>query len=182
MLKQIKYILAILFIMAVSLSCQKEDNIEGDIIKPFAYTLSNSNKYSKYDADIIAFFNGFTKTNNRQSLCIFDYGHFGCLVINSMDELREALICLSVEPPEIDFNRYTLLIGCCTTPLPAHFLARQTISVTPDKLILTITTGLPKADIYIPGGGRLFFWGLYPKFPDKDVEINLILKKESTKW
>ena len=167
--------------MAVCVSCQKEDNIEGDTIKPFAYTLSNSNKYSKQDAGIVDFFNEFAKPNNRQYLCIFNhsgnYAYLGCLVINSMDELREALLCLSVEPPEIDFSRYTLLIGSCSIPVSAHFLARQNLAVTPDKLVLTIATGLPKADFFFADGGSLFFWGLYPKLSDKDVEVNLILKK-----
>ena len=177
MLKQSKYILAILFAMAVCVSCQKDDNADGDTIKPFAYTLSNSNKYSKQDAGIVDFFNGFTKP---MILRIFnyssDYGYFDCLVINSMDELRETLLCLSVEPPEIDFSRYTLLMGCFPTPTPSHFLAKQNLSVTPDKLVLTLATDF-RGDIHFFAEDYVYFWGLYPKLPDKDVELNLILKK-----
>ena len=163
--------------MAGCLSCQQDD-----IIEPFISPLWDNNDatLSEQDANILAFFEeqvpwsyGFLTP-----LCIFGDNpplDNQCMVINSMDELREVFLCLSIELPEIDFNKHTLIIGRISVSTAEYSVAKQDITIKPDKLILRITADGTHA--YMMVGSQLNYWGLYPKLPDKPLVTNITITK-----
>ena len=166
--------------MVGCLSCKQDQ--DDNIIKPYL-SIPVSNNYvlrSEQDANIVAFFKEHIQSFSIiKHLCIFDHGvddYHCCLVINSMDEFREALLCLSVELPEIDFSKYTLIIGDQTLP-DSRSISKQDITIMPDKLVLNIEAIVPygQSVMFLPS--IRIYWGIYPKLPDKDIEINLILNK-----
>ena len=94
-----------------------------------------------------------------------------CLVIDSMDEFR-AVAPAGVELPEIDFDNYTLIIGCMCAGEPSYDFVSQKIHVESDRMILIVeyryNDGIALAvEVFYT------FWGLYPKLPEGEVELDL---------
>lgn len=87
--------------------------------------------------------------------------------INSKEELK-AVVPSSVELPEIDFEKYTLVIGRYMSTGGA-FIESQSIDTEPDIMELNLTFGLKP-------GVAMMFWrdycGLYPKLPQKPIVLN----------
>ena len=93
-------------------------------------------------------------------------------VINSRQELADAYLG-EEELPEINFNKYTLIIGQQIMPYHGFYVVKKELSVNDKGLILTLYTRndnelLPNAD------QNLYFWGLYPKQSQKMISVNVI--------
>ena len=99
-------------------------------------------------------------------------GNADIIIINSMDEFKAA-VPVSVGIPLIDFDRYTLVLGQIIKGDPGYSFERQWAQVETDQVILNV-----KYKQYIgatPAVVTWFgFWGIYPKFPDLPVILNMM--------
>ena len=97
-----------------------------------------------------------------------------CYLINSNTEL-EQLYSGDKELPEIDFDKYTLLIGWVLEPC-GYIVEKQTIDVADEAIVVTLTE---KRDVDA-GSGVIaamydyYFWKLCDKLPNKKVVIKKI--------
>ena len=89
-----------------------------------------------------------------------------CHVINNMKEF-EAITNVSTVLPEIDFEKYTLIIGHIEKGYASYTFEKQEIYIDPDKVTLVVTlrkfSGNGEPYIYHPEDTYYDFWGLYEK-------------------
>lgn len=102
-----------------------------------------------------------------------DYRESECFLINSMEEF-EAIAPPSVDLPEIDFGKYTLLIGQCRMGDPGYTLEKQAVDIQPDGMRWNL------AFLQLPGASptvvtTFYFWGLYAKLPGNTLIANIII-------
>lgn len=102
-----------------------------------------------------------------------DWGESECFLINSMEEF-EAIAPPSVDLPEIDFGKYTLLIGQCIMGDPGYTLEKQAVDIQPDgmrwNLAFSQLSGVnPCVET------TFYFWGLYAKLPGNTLTANIII-------
>ncbi len=126
--------------------------------------------------DVSAFFEKYLPVSNYSRPPVeFSFGDNAgqtvCLMINSTDEF-EAVAPPSAELPTINFEKYTLIIGCHEMGDPGYRLEQQSADVESDVMKLNLT--------YRPleGGSpgiivTFYYWGLYPKLPQKPITVNV---------
>ncbi len=103
--------------------------------------------------------------------CFFtEYSGVNLLIINSFDELRAHMLA-SIEPPAIDFDKYTLIIGRTMVTAPGCYVADQNIIVDSENLKLNLIVEQP--EIWDAITALQFHWGLYPKLPEMPIEVNV---------
>lgn len=95
-------------------------------------------------------------------------------LINSVEEF-EAIYSCDNELPEIDFTQYSIIIGQKKMPNSYYFVVEQNIEET-EVLGLNIFVQLP-SDGYWPAFSQMYYWGVYPKLPNKKININIVNKK-----
>jgi hypothetical protein len=95
-----------------------------------------------------------------------------CLTINSLNELK-AILPPSAELPEIDFDKYTLIIGQHIVGGTGHTLNLQNINIEPDKTTINLVVKKPEAMYTIMS--PLYYWGVYPKFSGINIVVNITL-------
>ena len=107
-----------------------------------------------------------------------DYSHsntsfnFGeeteCFVINDVDDFK-AVAPESVTLPEIDFDKYTLIIGQVVMGNPGYRFVSQSIHADTLKVVYKNLGGASPARMT-----SFYFWGLYDKL-QKDVYIEVCI-------
>ena len=107
-----------------------------------------------------------------------DYSHsntsfnFGeeteCFVINDVDDFK-AVVPESVTLPEIDFDKYTLIIGQVVMGNPGYLFVSQSIHSDTLKVVYKNLGGASPAVIT-----SYYFWGLYDKLP-KAVTLDVCI-------
>ncbi len=94
-----------------------------------------------------------------------------CFLINSKSEFK-AVIADGVQVPDIDFKRYSLIIGQCVLGDPGYTLREQVIDLESDEMVLQLE--YIKVDGVVPCViTNFYFWGLYPKLPDLPLEVEM---------
>jgi hypothetical protein len=124
--------------------------------------------------EIAAFFDKYlpSVSGSAESECFFvDEDRSKCLIVNSASELK-AIIYSSVEPPTIDFDKYTLIIGQQVMPTTSFSVLKQNLNIGTNKITLDLTVKIPESSY--PAFSRLYYWGLYPKFSGNTIDINVI--------
>ena len=99
-----------------------------------------------------------------------------CKVINSGEELQTIYSGDKVLP-EIDFQRYTLVMGQTIMPAHGYRLVKQ-------ELITNALDFSPVLNLYVnniyeykPAAiAPLYFWGIYPKMDISYIKINVIMQ------
>lgn len=91
-----------------------------------------------------------------------------CYLVNSQAAFEE-LYTGDEELPEINFNEQSLLIGMVMKPA-GYSLEYQYIYVTDDSIVVTLSMKKLKG-AFIAAIVPYYFWGLYEKLPQKNVEI-----------
>ena len=89
-------------------------------------------------------------------------------IVNNYADLK-ALYSGSRELPDIDFDKYTLIIGVTALPTSSHSLTfkRQELVRTDVGLVNTIYFEADR-DLFYPAiVGYWYYWGLYPKMDDR---------------
>ena len=97
-------------------------------------------------------------------------------IVNSIIELQQ-LCYTPVELPQIDFSKYTLVIGWKKVPNKGYQIATQKLLVSSPSAKLYIETK-PLGDHY-PAESRMFFWGFYPKTDIKEAKVHVKLNHQN---
>ena len=177
-MKKSMYTFGILALMMVGTACNNSDNGDPqgnefpDGIQPVVLA-------DELGDELTAFFKEYLPESSSSVPPIeFNFGenidqHITvCLLINSMDEFK-AIAPPVAELPSIDFEKYTLIIGQHELGNPGYRLEKQSMDTEPDEMKLSL--------LYQSlGGGNsatmttFYYWGLYPKLPQKPVIVNVI--------
>ena len=94
-----------------------------------------------------------------------------CLVINSTDELLSKYTGIDTFP-DIDFNKYTLIVGQEMMSMSFYVIHRQELALIGDNLILNLY--IPKKEGGYCAIQHLFYWGLYPKIHASKITVKII--------
>ena len=102
-----------------------------------------------------------------------EFGESECFLINSKSEFK-AVVTDGVEVPlpDIDFKKYSLIIGKCTLGDPGYVLDEQAVHTEGDHMKLQLQ--YRRLDGFFPCVVTdFYFWGLYQKLPDLPLEVDL---------
>ena len=100
---------------------------------------------------------------------IFNFGEeTECFVINDVDDFK-AVAPESVTLPEIDFDKYTLIIGQVVMGSPGYRFVSQSIHTDTLKVVYKNLGGASPAVMT-----SYYFWGLYDKLP-KAVTLDVCI-------
>ena len=98
-------------------------------------------------------------------------GESECFVVNSEEEFR-AIVKETVELPDIDFAKYSLIVGQYVFEEPRYSLESQAVETGTDVLTLNLVyrvlDGAAPAAI-----APYYFWGIYDKLPEYEVNVNI---------
>ena len=94
-----------------------------------------------------------------------------CFLINSVEEFR-AIAPEPIELPDIDFAKYSLIVGQHVFEEPRYSLESQAVETGTDALTLNLVysefRGIAPAMV-----APYYFWGLYDKLPEYEVNVNI---------
>lgn len=95
-----------------------------------------------------------------------------CCLINSSVELQ-CLYAGDKKLPEIDFDKYMLLIGKKLVPA-GYAEEERTIKVKDDSIVVTLIlkSTLSEGEGAVAAMIPYYFWGLHDKLPEKEVACN----------
>ena len=106
----------------------------------------------------------------------FNFSHIDCyetecFLINTVDGLRE-IVPEPIELPDIDFAKYSLIVGQYVFEEPRYSLESQAVETGTDALTLNLVysefCGIAPAMV-----APYYFWGLYDKLPEYEVNVNI---------
>jgi hypothetical protein len=122
------------------------------------------------------FFDKYLPPMSARSECFFvDDNDSKCLAINSLEELKAIMHSPVGELPEIDFDKYTLLIGQQLMSSISYSLLSHSIDVGSEQIALTLTVKDPGA--YWSALGMMYYWGVHPKLPEIPIEVDIVYQK-----
>ena len=116
-------------------------------------------------------FHGFVLGENAYTSC-----HF---FVNSPDELQ-SLYVGEKELPDIDFSKYTLLMGQEFEGNTGYCANELKLKSKGGKYLLEIYTEVP--DLQYHAYGAMAYWGIYPKLKTKDLEVKVIVNNGKSEW
>ena len=160
--KMILFTVTALFLMIGGMGCEREK--EHEVIVPD----------KNISTHVYAFFENNLPTTSK-SVCFFisEEGDFS-YVINSKKELQAAYSCKE-ELPEIDFDRYSLVIGQKRMPNSYYAVSNQKIIVQTKTLELNIVAETLSEGVW-PSFSMMYYWGVYPKLPNLKLNVNIEIK------
>ncbi len=132
------------------------------------------------DSPVAAFFNAELR-ESRGAFFVDSIDSFGTAilkkesiscVVNSREELAD-LYMGNKELPEIDFDKYTLIIGQQIMPGLGYYIRKRKLVMEEDGLVLTLNARNDGEAIAL-ALQHLYFWGLYPKLPQDRITVNVI--------
>ena len=148
---------SVLFLLGVGMaacSSDEEGGNDNNIITPVA-NMSNEVK-NFFDEEVAN--NAFILENPN-----------GVVAVNSISELED--IYEGEKPfPDIDFSKYTLIIGEKTMPSGGYYVNRQELNIKLNTLNVYLKNDLDYRPQVLT---HLYFWGLYPKY-GKNISLNVI--------
>jgi len=95
-------------------------------------------------------------------------------LINSNQELTDIYEGEN-ELPEIDFDKYTLIIGHQAMPGLGFYLTKKELMVSNEALVLNLYTRNDR-EVIACAIQHLYFWGLYPKQSQKTVSVKCFME------
>ena len=129
-------------------------------------------------AMICSFFNEGLPIRKRSDSFFVDSDRDECYVINSLQELK-SIYCGDDELPELDFDKYTLVIGQKVNPDAFYPVLKQDLTFLDNKCLL---------NLYVPDFKELnttnvpfYYWALYPKFNTEGINVGFIREEGSVK-
>ena len=94
-------------------------------------------------------------------------------VINSQQELADIYVGKK-KLPEIDFDKYTLIIGQQIMPYCGFYVAKKELLADDSGLILNLYARNDRESLPC-ASQNLYFWGLYPKLSQKTITVNAFI-------
>lgn len=142
------------------LSCNKSDQRDEGIMPVTA------------SEDVVNFFNEHLPARSEQQvgLTLGDETEF--FVVNCEDEFKE-LVCADAELPEIDFEKYTLIVGRVVNGLPNLIYKNQKIYIEDNIVTFRVTFEEITTGIFPTCIAYYNFWGLYDKLPEGNIEFDV---------
>ena len=99
-----------------------------------------------------------------------------CDLINSQAQLQ-AIYYGDKTLPEINFTKYTLLIGRVEVSDSGHSIQKIDLVQTTNGLMANVYIQKSQSGLVFPAFTYLRFWRLYPKLASTDITINVIKSK-----
>ena len=99
-------------------------------------------------------------------------GESECFVVNSEEEFR-AIVKETVELPDIDFAKYSLIVGQHVFEEPRYSLESQAVETGTDALTLNLVYREMRDGVFPAAVATYYFWGLYDKLPEYEVNVNI---------
>lgn len=94
-----------------------------------------------------------------------------CFLINSVEEFR-AIAPEPIELPDIDFAKYSLIVGQHVFEEPRYSLESQAVETGTD--VLTLNMVYRVLDGAAPAvEAPYYFWSIYDKLPEYEVNVNI---------
>lgn len=125
------------------------------------------------DKDVTAFFEANLPPSSSSLLdCEFKFSSkTECFIIDSIDEFKD-VSPKGVALPQIDFNRYSLVIGQVVLNHGGYLFERQSIDIQSDKVTLFVRYK-ELSGFYTTAFENFYFWGLYDKIPDLPFKLEI---------
>lgn len=150
---------------------------DGEVLTPIEMTNRYLwNEESEKVAMICSFFNEGLPIGKRSESFFVGSDKDECYVINSLQELK-SIYCGDKEYPELDFDKYTLVIGQKVNPDAFYPVLKQDLTFLDNKCLL---------NIYVPDFKELnttnvpfYYWALYPKFNTEGINVGFIREEGS---
>lgn len=124
------------------------------------------------------FFNEGLPIGTRSNSFFVDSDKDECYIINSLQELK-SIYCGDKEFPELNFDKYTLVIGQKVNPDAFYPVLKQDLTFIDNKCLL---------NLYVPDFKELnttnvpfYYWALYPKFNTEGINVGFIREEGSVK-
>ena len=130
------------------------------------------------DCMILDFFNYQLPIGKSSNSFFIDSDKNECYVINSLEELK-SIYKGNVEIPEIDFERYTLVIGQEILSDFNYPVYKQDLMFSDHKCHLTLY--VPDFDLENNTTQYFYYWALYPKFYTEGISVGFIKEKSVIK-
>ena len=159
-------------LLAIGLSnaCCSNDEKPDDV---FTGELSPIEEFDGFSS-ISEFFNYYCNPHTRSKGFFTDSDVDICKIINNQEELKKNYSGKGYIP-EIDFQRYTLVLGQKVLSERYHPLIRQELIADKGQLVINLYIPKPNEKMkYHKEPQYLYFWGIYPKFKVNSTSINLI--------
>ena len=156
--------------------CSKDDSTEENLGTEDNPGIVSSPVFVK-NSDITDFFNEALPNDGERSECFFASptgpDKDTCCVVNSRSELQALYTC-DKQLPEIDFDKYTLILGMRIIPA-GYAMEIKTVETTEEAIVVTLETEqLPGA--FIAAMIPYYYWGLYEKLSPQKVITKVIRK------
>lgn len=171
-MKKVFFILGMLLSLGMFSACSSSDDIDNDSSDDFVELTPVD------EGDAFAAISDFFQSNQYHGT---EYRNFfegsdesQCLVINSTDELLSKYTGIDTFP-EIDFNKYTLIVGQEMMPESYYIILRQELVLKGYELILKVY--VPELEGGYTAIQHLFYWGLYPKIHSSKISVQIIKEK-----
>ena len=132
------------------------------------------------DLLICDFFNYQLPIGKRSKGFFVDSDKNECYVINSLDELAN-IYKGDIPIPEIDFEKYTLVIGQEVMPDFYYPEYKQDLMFNEHKCHLTLYVPDFEFDTGYKPLQQFYYWSLYPKFSTEGVSVGFIKEKSVLK-
>lgn len=156
-----KYIFILLAALTF-VACSEDE--ENELIGPVTEASAD-----EIPLNVKAFFNDYVSENyeERQGIS-FNFGSNKSLAINSMGELSQ-LYTGTRELPNIDFGKYTLILGNVLLPHSGHYYEKSEMEEYDSFYQMDVYIKVKDSGYHAITG--VPFWGLYPKLNNKDIRF-----------
>ena len=150
---------------------------DGEVVKPIELPerhlwTEESDKVTK----LCYFFNEGLPIGTRSNSFFVGSDKDECYVINNLNELK-SIYCGDKEMPELDFNKYTLVIGQKVMPKVFYPVLSQELEFFDKKCELKLhvpaLTAENKTDL------PLYYWALYPKLKTEDISVKFVRERDA---
>ena len=173
-----KYVLifSVLIATACLCACSSDDDsipqinlTDGEIFDFFNSELREMHSDDNYIASR-SFFYEIIDPVNHDGMPIMENMVY---IINSQQELADIYVGKK-KLPEIDFDKYTLIIGQQIMPYCGFYVAKKELLADDSGLILNLYARNDRESLPC-ALESLYFWGLYPKLSQKTITVNAFI-------
>ena len=155
----------ITLVLIVSYSCSSSNDNE--------FEQSRGTSLTDIPEDIVHFFEDGMPFTSSIECFLSSREEDAYLLINDRKQFHATYSCDDALP-EIDFTKYSLVIGKKKMPNSYYTLVDQSMDET-KTLNLNIVVELPSG--HWTAFSDFYYWGLYPKLPNKELIVKVVVKK-----
>ena len=143
------------------MSCSSDDNDESTVMIPVASPNDDVKEFFESSMPLASEADFFSERDGDV-----------CELVNSTEELND-LYSGTMPLPNIDFQKYTLVIGKKLMENSFYKLSRQQMVQEDDHYVLYLYVSPVSETASWPAFSYLNFWGLYPKTSKRDIFVKI---------